>query len=139
MDDPQQVHAILKLFPSTSTLADSPSYVYFGAILETFAKEKLIGRLWRHLAELAPSREEQLLIARRLREGLLKASPLVGFPRVSGYVLTIRGIPDRHAGNQWPRGVARRHTVHLSGGPSHAGSRQVITRTNTEGRAYDTG
>lgn len=116
MDDLQQVHAILKQFPSAPSLADSPSYVYFGIILETFAKEKLIGDLWRHLAKLASGHEEQLVIARRLREGLLKASPLVGFPRVCSHYMFLasRASSDRYEGNQWPNGITYRHTRHFS-------------------------
>ena len=83
MDDKQQVQAILELFPTKSSLENSPSYVYFAVILETFAKERLVGKLWRRLVEFVPGHEEQLHVARRMREGLLKASPLVGFPRVS--------------------------------------------------------
>lgn len=93
MEDAGRVSQILQLFPRVirdgeeASLAASPSYVYFGIILETFGKEKLVAGLWEHLARVLPKHEDQLLMARRLREGLLKASPLVGFPRVSYIVL----------------------------------------------------
>jgi len=108
MDDHAEIKAILSLFPFSGLLVDSPSYVYFAVVLETvcslstlshligislhltsppneihqFAREKLVGDLWRYLATVLPDEQDQLRAARRLREGLLKASPLVGFPRV---------------------------------------------------------
>jgi len=61
-------------------------YILTTAVLLSFHKEKLTGALWTYLATNAdsPQNEKQLLgIARRIRESCLKASTLVGFPRVS--------------------------------------------------------
>lgn len=77
---------------STSSTPSKPSaqsplwYILTTAVLLSFHKEKLVGDLWTFLAgSLEPDqRDEDLLaIARRIREACLKASTLVGFPRVS--------------------------------------------------------
>lgn len=59
-------------------------YVYAGCSLLCFAKEKQVGELWKQLTGIIGDDDTKLATAaRRLREGLLKSSPLVGFPRVS--------------------------------------------------------
>ena len=73
---------IVKIFPSANVAAN-PALVYTGVILECFAQEPLIKDLWTWISKQFPKEQEQALVARRLREGLLKASVLVGFPRVS--------------------------------------------------------
>jgi len=74
---------ILSLFPHpTGPLSPTnPAYIYIAVILESLGREPLVGDLWRHIAEHFPSQDDQIIFARRLREGLLKASVLVGFPR----------------------------------------------------------
>lgn len=69
-------------------------YILTTAVLLSFHKEKLIGDLWTYLAAHTADGEdeEQLLaIARRIREACLKASTLVGFPRVG--VLFLPPLP----------------------------------------------
>jgi len=61
--------------------AQSPWYVYVGAIIEATASPQYIGDLWRYLSTEFKDQETQLQVARRLREGLLKTSVLAGFPR----------------------------------------------------------
>ena len=60
----------------------NPAYVYAAVILESLGKELPVGGVWFYLAERFVTEEDQMVLARRLREGLLKASVLVGFPRV---------------------------------------------------------
>lgn len=79
------IEAIIALFPSNS---QAPEYsiapVYAGVALLAFGEEKRIPELWQQMARLHASNEAtQVTAATRLREGLVKASPLVGFPRVS--------------------------------------------------------
>ena len=79
------------LFSTTDTSskasAQSPLwYILTTAVLLSFHKEKLVGDLWTYLASspgINPSADELLATARRIREACLKASTLVGFPRVS--------------------------------------------------------
>ncbi len=79
------------LFPLAQSSAEHPEpsslwYILTTAVLLSFHKERLTGALWTYLATNteSPQTEEQLLgIARRIRESCLKASTLVGFPRVS--------------------------------------------------------
>lgn len=59
-------------------------YILTTAVLLALHKEKLVGELWKYLSRSEEEDDEQLLsTARRLRESCLKASTLVGFPRVS--------------------------------------------------------
>lgn len=86
--------ALSLLYPDNINQSLSPWYVYVGVMLEAFAKEPLVGGLWKYLASEFPHEEDQLTVSRRLREGLLKASVLVGFPRVSALHAPI----SRHEG-----------------------------------------
>lgn len=78
---------IHQLFPDHSS---SPLwYILTTAVLLSFHKEKLTGDLWTYLSSSASSSDSEsrneddlLAIARRIRESCLKASTLVGFPRV---------------------------------------------------------
>lgn len=83
-------------FATDPSGASSLWYILTTAILLAFHKEKLIGDLWTYLARtchnedhaddngnIAAAEDEKLLVtARRIREACLKASTLVGFPRV---------------------------------------------------------
>jgi hypothetical protein len=60
----------------------NPAYVYIAVILESLGKESHVRDVWFHLADHFTAEADQMILARRLREGLLKASVLVGFPRV---------------------------------------------------------
>ena len=68
--------------PQGALSPTNPGYVYIGVILEAFGQERQVAELWDYLAVQFGAFEDQSLLARRLREGLLKASVLVGFPRV---------------------------------------------------------
>ena len=59
--------------------------VYAAVIVETVASADHITELWNYAAaELKDMPDKQIVIARRIREGLLKCSPLAGFPKVRG-------------------------------------------------------
>lgn len=60
----------------------NPVYVYIVVILQSLGKELLVEDVWFYLAARFTNEEDQTTLARRIREGLLKASGLVGFPRV---------------------------------------------------------
>jgi hypothetical protein len=72
-------------------------YILTTAVLLSFHKEKLVADLWTYLAageggEGDRDRDHLLVVARRIRESCLKASTLVGFPRVcvaSGGILPV--------------------------------------------------
>jgi len=62
---------------------DSIWIVYAAVIIESVASAKHITELWNYVAaELKDVPDEQIAVARRIREGLLKCSPLAGFPKV---------------------------------------------------------
>jgi hypothetical protein len=71
---------IVKIFPFADT-PSNPAYVYTGVIFESLGQEPLVTNLWNYVSHKFPEQSEQALVARRLREGLLKASVLVEFPR----------------------------------------------------------
>lgn len=52
-------------------------------VIETVASPSHITELWKYVAGQVKEEQEQLKIARRLREGLLKTSPLAGFPKAN--------------------------------------------------------
>ena len=56
--------------------------MYVAVILKSLDKESHVSDVWFYLAERFTTESDQMLLARRIREGLLKASVLVGFPRV---------------------------------------------------------
>lgn len=78
------VQLLTSLFPHDPRgLEYSLAYVYAAAALLAFAAEKRIAELWQQIAvSHAGNPSAQATAARRVREALLKASPLVGFPRV---------------------------------------------------------
>ncbi len=57
-------------------------YIHAGVAIVAVASAQHITDLWNHLASEYQDEDSRLLVARRLREALLKSSPLVGFPRV---------------------------------------------------------
>ena len=59
----------------------NPAYVYIAVILESLGKESSVSDVWLYVAQHFTTEDDQTIIARRMREGLLKASVLVGFPR----------------------------------------------------------
>ena len=60
----------------------SPWYIYVGVVLESTGECDYITELWNFLADYFKGQDQLLKAARRLREGLLKTSVLVGFPKV---------------------------------------------------------
>jgi hypothetical protein len=56
--------------------------VYVAVILESLNKESHVSDVWFYLAERFTAKNDQMPLVSGIREGLLKASVLVGFPRV---------------------------------------------------------
>ena len=57
--------------------------VYAAVVVEAVASAKHITDLWNYVAaEQKDVPDKQIPVARRIREGLLKCSPLAGFPKV---------------------------------------------------------
>lgn len=79
------IESLRALFPSNLRGSEySVAYVYSGVALLAFGEEKRIPELWQQIARVhADSEAAQVVAVKRLREGMTKASPLVGFPRVS--------------------------------------------------------
>lgn len=67
-------------FPGGS---DSPWFVYAALVFQANDYMDLIGDLWAYVSENTPDVEAKVVKARKTREALLKASALVGFPKVS--------------------------------------------------------
>jgi hypothetical protein len=65
-----------------STKENSVWLVYAAVIVETISSASHISELWKHVSSTVKDEGKQLTIARRIREGLLKTSPLAGFPKV---------------------------------------------------------
>lgn len=63
---------------------DGPWFVYAALVFQANDHMDLIAKVWDHVAQSTPGTENQIIKARKLREALLKASVLVGFPKVSG-------------------------------------------------------
>lgn len=78
---PSDLDEIVKVFPFRNS-PSNPGYVYIGVIFECLGQEPPVTDLWDYVTNKFPEQSEQAIVARRLREGLLKASVLVGFPRV---------------------------------------------------------
>jgi len=74
------------LFPLVSKDLSEPDssvwIVYAAVIIETVSSSKNISDLWKYVVSEEKDEDKQLGIARRIREGLLKTSPLAGFPKV---------------------------------------------------------
>lgn len=97
-------------------------HVYASVTLLAFGAEKRIPELWQQIAQLyAKNEAAQATAAARLREGLVKASPLIGFPRVShvpGQNLLVLTFPASHqltmtTGHQRPRSPPNLHPADL--------------------------
>lgn len=82
---PLNIAALAKHFPSDSSYITEHGWVAIaGVAILGFGKEPLILDLADEILRQIPSdQDEQVKAFRKLREGCLKASPLVGFPRVS--------------------------------------------------------
>ncbi|KAL9615916.1 MAG: hypothetical protein Q9160_009154 [Pyrenula sp. 1 TL-2023] len=93
---PSDFRDLVCFYPATlNEPVRSPAFVYVGVILESLAKETLVESLWTFIAQEYPLEHDQLYIARRLREGLLKASVLVGFPRgINGLAALHRAVSE---------------------------------------------
>lgn len=79
------ISSLAALFPPSSDYTKDFGWVAIaGAVLLGFGQEPLISQLGDViLQQTGDDQQKQLLAFRKLREALLKASPLVGFPRVS--------------------------------------------------------
>ena len=67
--------------------------VYAAVIIETVSSAKHITDLWSWVSNEVKEENKQLILARRIREGLLKASPLAGFPKAGpGIPLTLQAL-----------------------------------------------
>ena len=82
-------------------------YIYAALVCQANDRMEFIGDIWGHVKPQTPDTEEQLVKARKLREALLKASVLVGFPKVRPISLSSRAVrshgnrastPARHFG-----------------------------------------
>lgn len=73
------LHTLESSFPGQ---ASGPWYVYAGLIFQANDHMEHIKTLWEYLADNTPTEEVQFVKARKFREALLKASVLVGFPKV---------------------------------------------------------
>lgn len=86
------------LFPGQ---ASGPWYVYAGLIFQANDHMDKIKTLWEYLADSTPKEEDQFVKARKLRESLLKASVLVGFPKVCDPLRQAKGdVLTCYQGNQ---------------------------------------
>ncbi|SMY20868.1 unnamed protein product [Zymoseptoria tritici ST99CH_1A5] len=70
-----------KLESSFPGQASGPWYVYAGVTFQANDQMDHIKTLWKYLAHNTPAEDDQFVKARKLRESLLKASVLVGFPK----------------------------------------------------------
>lgn len=72
-----------QLMPNeANTTSTSVWYVVATAALLSFHQEPAVGELWKYINSLNGDPTTRVAIARRIRECCLKASVLVGFPRV---------------------------------------------------------
>lgn len=61
---------------------DFPWYCFAALIFQIHDEMDLVGQTWSAALETCQDENEQILMSRQLRESLLKASVLVGFPKV---------------------------------------------------------
>lgn len=73
-------HQLESQFPGGS---QSPWYVYAILIFQANDHMDLIGTTWDYVRSQTSNEDELIVKARKMREALLKASVLVGFPKVS--------------------------------------------------------
>ena len=85
--------ALAKIFPANSTYITNYGWVAIaGVAILGFGKEPMINALAEEILRRTAhshNEDERVRAFRKLREGCLKASPLVGFPRVSSHM----GLP----------------------------------------------
>ena len=77
---------IIRLFPfekdpTLRVLRTNPAFIFLGVLLESLGQEPHVTGLWAYISKVFPYEDDQFYVARRLREGFLKGSALVGFPR----------------------------------------------------------
>lgn len=60
-----------------------PWYCYAVVVFQVHDMMDFVGQTWIYVLEHTKEEEDQLKLARQTREALLKASVLVGFPKVS--------------------------------------------------------
>lgn len=85
MSDTETLFATLEShFPNDSW------FVYAGLIFQANDRMDYIGKTWEYVLKHTESQEEQVIKARKLREALLKASVLVGFPKGINACMTLR-------------------------------------------------
>lgn len=82
---PLDIPGLSALFPTTSTYSkDNAWAAILGVVILGFGQEQRIKQLGEQLLEHTKTDvDAQVKAFRKLREALLKASPLVGFPRVA--------------------------------------------------------
>ena len=85
---PLDTAALATAFPADSTYITAHGWVAIaGVAILGFGREPMIAELVEEILQRTNECEvEQLEALRKLREGCLKASPLVGFPRVRLHV-----------------------------------------------------
>ena len=59
-----------------------PWYCYAALVFQVHDKMDLVGQTWDAVLQHTKEEDDQLKVARQMREALLKASVLVGFPKV---------------------------------------------------------
>lgn len=74
---------------------ESPWYIYAATTIEGTGSPTAapVGDLWKYIASEVKDEAQLLKYARRIREGLLKCSVLVGFPRVSNTSQRAENLP----------------------------------------------
>jgi hypothetical protein len=63
-------------------IRDFPWYCYVAIVFQVHDEMDLVGQTWRSVLTHIEDEDDQLRVARQMREALLKASVLVGFPKV---------------------------------------------------------
>ncbi|KAL1630415.1 hypothetical protein SLS56_004943 [Neofusicoccum ribis] len=86
------LESLTALFPPDLRAPEhSTAYIYTGVALLALGCEKRIPELWQQIAGAhADSAAAQATAARRLREALVKCSPLIGFPRAINALTSLR-------------------------------------------------
>jgi hypothetical protein len=74
------LRSLAKLYPDGP---HSPWYIFVGLVLQANDRMDAIAALFEILREQTPNREDLITKVRTLREAQLKASVLIGFPKVS--------------------------------------------------------
>ncbi|KIV91155.1 hypothetical protein PV10_05727 [Exophiala mesophila] len=69
-------------------------YILTTSLLLSFHKEKLVADLWRYIIRTVTNTNDQLAVARCIREACLKSSTLVGFPRAINALIALKTAID---------------------------------------------